>query len=46
MTVPVPVDKAGAAASIDLWVIQPCPTCRWLPELHAGPCLPVNGESE
>ncbi len=31
---------------IDDYWIQPCPTCRWLPELHAGPCLPVNGESE
>jgi hypothetical protein len=31
---------------IDDYWIAPCPRCRWLPELHAGPCLPVEGGVE
>jgi hypothetical protein len=39
-------DEQPADPFIDLWTIAPCPRCRWLPELHAGPCRPVEGGTE
>jgi hypothetical protein len=41
----VPMPEEPVEPFIDDW-ITPCPRCRWLPELHAGPCLPVEGETE
>jgi hypothetical protein len=42
----VPMPDEPTEPFIDGYWITPCPRCRWLPELHAGPCLPVEGGAE